>query len=95
VLSSAKRVVQYSLGSMALGSLLVAIIEMIRFIIEFIRKRLKLLELAPGGCCLSLLFCCAQCCLGCIEWIVKFINQNACIVVLVSTHPRYYDLWKM
>ncbi|CAK9210843.1 unnamed protein product [Sphagnum troendelagicum] len=84
VLSSAKRVVQYSLGSMALGSLLVAIIEMIRFIIEFIRKRLKLLELAPGGCCLSLLFCCAQCCLGCIEWIVKFINKNAYIVIATS-----------
>ncbi|CAM6015869.1 unnamed protein product [Sphagnum balticum] len=84
VLSSAKRVVQYSLGSMALGSLLVVIIEMICFIIEFIRKRLKLLELAPGGCCLSLLFFCAQCCLGCIEWIVKFINQNAYIVIATS-----------
>ncbi len=81
VLSSAKRVVRYSLGSMALGSLLVAIIEMIRFVLEFIRKRLKLLESAPGGCCLSILFCCAQCCLGCIEWTIKFINRNAYIVV--------------
>jgi choline transporter-like protein 2/4/5 len=83
VLSSAKRVVRYSLGSMALGSLLVAIIEMIRFILEFIRKRLKLLESAPGGCCLSILFCCAQCCLGCIEWTIKFINRNAYIVVFL------------
>ncbi len=81
VLSSAKRVVHYSLGSMALGSLLVASIEMVRFIMEFIQKRLKLLEMAPGGCCLSILFCCAQCCLGCIEWTIKFINRNAYIVV--------------
>ncbi|CAM6029743.1 unnamed protein product [Sphagnum balticum] len=84
VLSSAKRVVHYSLGSMALGSLLVASIEMVRFIMEFIRKRLKLLEMAPGGCCLSILFCCAQCCLGCIEWTIKFINRNAYIVIATS-----------
>ena len=81
VVSSAKRVVRYSLGSMALGSLLVAIIEMIRFLLELLRKKLKALEMAPGGCCITICCCCAQCCLGCIEWTVKFINRNAYIVV--------------
>ncbi|KAG0610439.1 hypothetical protein M758_7G065600 [Ceratodon purpureus] len=84
VLSSAKRVFRYSLGSMAFGSLLVAIIEMIRFVLEMIRKKLKALEAAPGGCFITICCCCAQCCLGCIEWTVKFINRNAYIVIAIN-----------
>lgn len=81
VLSSAKRVFRYSLGSMALGSLLVAIIEMIRFLLSMIQKKLKALQAAPGWCLLSICCYCVQCCLGCIEWTIKFINRNAFIVV--------------
>ncbi|CAM6083691.1 unnamed protein product [Calypogeia fissa] len=84
VLSSTKRLFRYSLGSMAIGSFLVAVIQMIRFILDFIRKRIKLLEAAPGGCCISILCCCAQCCLGCIEWTLKFINRNAYIVIAIK-----------
>jgi choline transporter-like protein 2/4/5 len=80
VLSSAKRVFQYSLGSMALDSLVVAATEMIRFFLEMLRKNLKALEAAPGGCLISICCYCAQCCLGCIEWTIKFINRNAYIV---------------
>ncbi|XP_073392196.1 choline transporter protein 1 isoform X2 [Physcomitrium patens] len=84
VLSSAKRVFRYSLGSMALGSLLVAIIEMIRFLLEMLRKKLKALEAAPGGCFITICCCCVQCCLGCIEWTIKFINRNAYIVIAIN-----------
>ncbi|KAH7297110.1 hypothetical protein KP509_26G054000 [Ceratopteris richardii] len=84
VLSSAKRVLKYSLGSMALGSLVVAIIETIRFILEAIRNRLRALEAAPGGCIITLFWCCGQCCLGCIEWTIKFINRNAYIVIAIT-----------
>lgn len=84
VLSSGLRVLRYSLGSMALGSLVVAIIETIRFILDGIRNKLKALEAAPGGCTISMLWCCTQCCLGCIEWTVKFINRNAYIVIAIT-----------
>ncbi|KAL3684879.1 hypothetical protein R1sor_002901 [Riccia sorocarpa] len=84
VLSSTKRLLRYSLGSMAIGSFLVACIQMVRFILEFIRKQIKLAEAAPGGCCITILCCCAQCCLGCIEWTLKFINRNAYIVIAIK-----------
>lgn len=84
VLSSGKRVLRYSLGSMALGSLVVAIIETIRFILEAIRNKLRALEAAPGGCIITMFWCCAQCCLGCVEWTVKFINRNAYIVIAIT-----------
>eukprot|EP00250_Pteridium_aquilinum_P017010 c23411_g2_i1 orf=307-2409(-) len=84
VLSSGKRVLRYSLGSMALGSLVVAIIETIRFILEAIRNKLRALEAAPGGCIISMLWCCGQCCLGCVEWTIKFINRNAYIVIAIT-----------
>ncbi|KAL2653076.1 hypothetical protein R1flu_021204 [Riccia fluitans] len=84
VLSSTKRLLRYSLGSMAIGSFLVACIQMVRFILELIRKQIKAVEAAPGGCCISILCCCAQCCLGCIEWTLKFINRNAYIVIAIK-----------
>ncbi|BBM99127.1 hypothetical protein MPTK1_1g18950 [Marchantia polymorpha subsp. ruderalis] len=84
VLSSTKRLLRYSLGSVAIGSFLVAVIQMIRFILEFIRNKLKAVEAAPGGCLISILCCCAQCCLGCIEWTLKFINRNAYIVIAIK-----------
>lgn len=84
VLSSGKRVLRYSLGSMALGSLVVAIIETIRFILEAIRNKLRALEAAPGGCIITIFWCCGQCCLGCVEWTIKFINRNAYIVIAIT-----------
>eukprot|EP01018_Ginkgo_biloba_P017013 Gb_03567 [translate_table: standard] len=84
IVSSVKRLLRYSLGSVALGSLVVAIIESIRFMLEALRRQLKLVEAVPGGCFIRMIWCCTQCCLGCIEWTVKFINRNAYIVIAIT-----------
>jgi len=84
VISSAKRLLRYSLGSMALGSLVVSIIESIRYILESVRRRLKLVEAIPGGCISKMMWCSAQCCLGCAEWTIKFVNRNAYIMIAIT-----------
>lgn len=84
VVSSVKRLTRFSLGSMALGSLVVAIIESVRFFLEALRRQLKVVEATPAACCIRMIWCCTQCCLGCVEWTIKFINRNAYIMIAIT-----------
>lgn len=84
VVSSVKRLTRFSLGSMALGSLVVAIIESVRFLLEALRRQLKAVEATPAACCIRMIWCCTQCCLGCVEWTIKFINRNAYIMIAIT-----------
>lgn len=84
VVSSVKRLTRFSLGSMALGSLVVAIIESVRFLLEALRRKLKVVEATPAACCIRMIWCCTQCCLGCVEWTIKFINRNAYIMIAIT-----------
>lgn len=84
VVSSVKRLTRFSLGSMALGSLVVAIIESVRFLLEALRRQLKVVEATPAACCIRMIWCCTQCCLGCVEWTIKFINRNAYIMIAIT-----------
>lgn len=84
VVSSVKRLTRFSLGSVALGSLVVAIIESIRFLLEALRRQLKLVEATPAACCIRMIWCCTQCCLGCVEWTINFINRNAYIMIAIT-----------
>lgn len=84
VVSSVKRLTRFSLGSMALGSLVVAIIESVRFLLEALRRQLKVVEATPAACCIRMIWCCTQCCLGCVEWTIKFVNRNAYIMIAIT-----------
>lgn len=84
VVSSVKRLTRFSLGSMAMGSLVVAIIESVRFLLEALRRQLKVVEATPAACCIRMIWCCTQCCLGCVEWTIKSINRNAYIMIAVT-----------
>jgi choline transporter-like protein 2/4/5 len=76
------RTFRYHLGSIAFGSLLVATIELVRFIAAYFQRKLK--EAGQGGWT-KWLCCCVQCWLGILEWIVNFINRNAYIMVRMRT----------
>jgi len=71
-----------SLGSIALGSLIVAIIQFIRFILEFIDRRTKSVQdINP---IFKFIMCCLKCCTWYMEKIMKSINRNAYIMVAVK-----------
>ena len=69
---------RYHLGTLAFGSLLVAIIQTIRIVLAIVEKKMQ--EAKELNDTAKIMFKLAQCCLGCLEWIVKFINKNAYIV---------------
>ncbi|KAL6535704.1 Choline transporter protein 1, partial [Orobanche hederae] len=80
VFSSMKRLVRYSLGSIALGSLIVSFIESIRFILEALRRKLKLVNSMSESWFGKATYQTSQGCLRCIGWIIKSVNRNAYIM---------------
>lgn len=84
VFSSMKRLIRYSLGSIALGSLIVSFVESIRFILEALRRRLKLSNSMPGSWLGKMVFHTSQGCLRCISWTIKSVNRNAYIMIAIT-----------
>ncbi|CAK9865675.1 unnamed protein product [Sphagnum jensenii] len=84
VVSSAKLVLSYSLGSISLGSSIVPLVETFRVVLSAVQKRLKKAQRTPGGVAATVLNSGTQGCSGCIEWTLKFINRNAYVVIAIS-----------
>ncbi|KVI10511.1 Choline transporter-like protein, partial [Cynara cardunculus var. scolymus] len=81
VFSSMKLLMRYSLGSVAIGSLIVSFVESTRFILEAIRRRLKVADILPESWIKRMLFYTSQFCLKCIELTIKSVNRNAYIMM--------------
>ncbi|KAH1221664.1 Choline transporter protein 1 [Glycine max] len=84
VFSSMKRLMRYSLGSVALGSLIVSFVESIRFLLEVIRRKLKVSSHRHDSCLGKAAYQSSQCFLRCIEWTIKSVNRNAYILIAIT-----------
>ncbi|XP_036354877.1 choline transporter-like protein 4 [Octopus sinensis] len=77
---------RYHLGSVAFGSLIIAIVKFIRAILEYISYKLKKFNNKLVQILLMLLFdlICRimKCCFWCLEKFLKFLTQNAYIQVV-------------
>ena len=74
---------RYHVGTLAFGSLLMAIIAFARLMLTLLEKRLRAMgDKASVLCCLCI--CCAKCCLACLERIVKFITENGYVVTAIT-----------
>lgn len=71
-----KRASTYSLGSIAFGSLIVAILDLIRALLQILQSY----ESNQGDAISAAIICCAQCCVGCIAGLVEYFNRYAYIV---------------
>lgn len=71
---------------MALGSFIVAVLEFFRSIMVYVENKCKQLteESETASAMVKGCFCCIQCCLACVEWLLKFINRQAYIVIAVD-----------
>jgi Plasma-membrane choline transporter len=75
VIGSIVDVCWYHSGTAAFGSLLVAIVQLIRSIIARAQKSAK----EAHNKLAQIVLCCCQCCFWCLECALKFINKNAYI----------------
>ncbi|KAK9152733.1 hypothetical protein Sjap_000213 [Stephania japonica] len=84
VFSSLKRLMRYSLGSVALGSLIAPLVEGVRSTLELIRFKLKNANAKADTCIEKLASGSSRCCLGFISWTVKSVNSNAYIMIAIT-----------
>jgi len=70
----------FHLGTVAFGSLVIAIIRMIRTILEYVERKLKRFNNDLTKC----LLCACKCCLWCLEKFMRFINRNAYIMCAIK-----------
>lgn len=69
------RLIRYHLGTIALGSLIIAIIQAVRAILTYIQHKTK----GKTGKVAKFVLTCCHCCLWCLEKCMKYINKNAYI----------------
>ena len=89
-----KRATTYSFGSIAFGSLIVAIINMLRQACSIAQR-----QSAQGGNIIgSIMFCCLGCIIGLLDWAVTFLNRYAFSHIALygkAYIPAAKDTWKM
>mmetsp|Transcript_3634 Transcript_3634/g.7266 ORF Transcript_3634/g.7266 Transcript_3634/m.7266 type:complete len:688 (+) Transcript_3634:110-2173(+) len=83
VLTSIFHVCFYHLGTCAYGSLIIAIIQVIRVIIARAQREAK----KANSKIAQAILCCCQCCFCCLEKCLKFLNKNAYIQTAIFSTP--------
>jgi len=78
VLTSLGRTFRYHTGTLAFGSLIIAIIKMIRLMLQYIQDKLE--EKGADNPVVKAILCLCKCCFWCLEKFMKFINRNAYIL---------------
>jgi len=78
VLRSIGRTFRYHTGTLAFGSLIIAIIKMIRLMLQYIQDKLE--EKGADNPVVKAILCLCKCCFWCLEKFMKFINRNAYIL---------------
>ena len=73
---------RYHTGTLAFGSLIIAIIKAIRAFIQYIEDKLK--EKGADKPPVKVLLCLCKCCFWCLEKFMKFINRNAYILTAIN-----------
>ncbi len=89
-----KRATTYSFGSIAFGSLIVAIINMLRQACSIAQQQ----SAQDGNIIGTIMFCCLGCVIGLLDWAVTFINRYAFSHIALYGKPYVpaaKDTWKM
>ena len=79
ILASFWRSIRYHPGSLAFGSLIIAIIQLIRVLLDYVEKKVK----AKKNPITRFIFCCCKCLFWCLEKFMRFINRNAYIEIAI------------
>ena len=89
-----RRAMTYSFGSISFGSLIVALINMLRQACSIAQQQ----EAAQGNLVGQIMFCILGCFIGILDWLVTFINRYAFSHIALygkAYIPAAKDTWKM
>ena len=75
--TSVYQIFRFHFGTLAFGSMIVAIIQMIRAVLEFVEHQAKRGEVSDSLSCMrKWIFNCVRCLMICLEKCVKFISKK-------------------
>ncbi|KAL9596604.1 MAG: hypothetical protein Q9219_005687 [cf. Caloplaca sp. 3 TL-2023] len=89
-----RRSMTYSFGSISFGSLVVALINMVRQAVSIAQQQ----EAQEGNIVATIAFCCLGCIIGLLDWAVQFINRYAFSHIALygkAYIPAAKDTWTM
>ena len=94
--TSFKRAFRYHLGSLAFGSLIVAIIRFIMFFMEYIKKKVDKTvgQKTKQGKIYRCIICCCQCCMNCVARTMEFINKHAYVQIALKGENFCKSAWE-
>lgn len=73
---------KYNFGSLAFGSLVIAISAILRDIMEFIGEKMQ--EASGENCCVKCMISCCMCCVDCTDRFIRYLTENAYIYMALS-----------
>lgn len=71
---------RYHLGSLAIGSFLIAVVQMIKVVFEYFASKEDYLK-TKDNFAVKAILCCIRYCIWCLDAYVKFINKNSYIQI--------------
>lgn len=81
--------IRYHMGTVAFGSLIIAIVQAIRIVLEYIQR-----QYGPNaGRVGRFILRCLACCMWCLEKCLKYINKNAYIITNLHGYPFCSAAW--
>mmetsp|Transcript_60527 Transcript_60527/g.143932 ORF Transcript_60527/g.143932 Transcript_60527/m.143932 type:complete len:950 (+) Transcript_60527:231-3080(+) len=83
ITGSAYRYVRYNLGTVLVGSFIIAVVQFIRIVMNYFVSKTKALENNPA---VKAIMCIVNCCLWCLEKFIGYINKNAYIMSATHGH---------
>lgn len=81
----------YHAGSLAFGSFIIALIQMIRILFHYVAEQAK--KASGDNVAVRIVVGCAECCLKCIEKVVEYINKTAYAYMAVSGDNFCKSAW--
>jgi choline transporter-like protein 2/4/5 len=87
ICTAVKLTLCHHLGTCAAGSLIIAIIQLLRIALEYLDSKKKQIEESGQVPCMwiwDFLFCCCRCCLWCMEKCMKYVNKVAYIFTVIK-----------
>mmetsp|Transcript_26387 Transcript_26387/g.59980 ORF Transcript_26387/g.59980 Transcript_26387/m.59980 type:complete len:916 (-) Transcript_26387:201-2948(-) len=95
VLSSTSRYVRYHIGTVAVGSFIIAVVQFIRIVMNYYLNQVKKLENNPAmKRLIAVMQCIINCCMWCIEKVIGFINKTAYIMAATHGYSFCKGAWK-
>jgi choline transporter-like protein 2/4/5 len=86
-----KWILRYHIGSIAFGSCIIAIVQLIRIIFEYYRSKIQAAN--KENPVIKCLLCCTSYLLMCLERCIKFITKNAYIQVALASKNFCRSAW--